>query len=110
MSDPPLPWRVAQEVLVTLLQHERTHGKAFTAVVEFFVDSPGFDHTRWIWPYIAREPHIASDQLRRLEYAVETNRQVYQANVDFASVSDLVKALVEKFEPPDPWAGEVPPF
>lgn len=111
-------WQVPTTVVPVLLSDARTHEKAFAAVVEAFVDSPNFNGTRWLWPLIEREPVIASEQLRRLEYAVQTNNQVYDATHEFTPVPDLVKALVEKFEPPappDPWAAtgswpSEPPF
>ena len=43
-----------------------------------------------------------TEQLRRLEYAVQTNRQVYECMTDGESIPDLVKRLVEKYEPPPP--------
>lgn len=110
LTNPRSEWQVAREVLRILLRDTRTHDKAFTAAIESFVNSPGYNHTRWVWPFIAREEHMSSDHLRRLEYAVETNRQVYDANVDFTPVPELVRGLVQRFEPPDPWAGDEPPF
>lgn len=104
-------WYVATRVLPVLLQDKRTHDKAFAATVEALVGSSNFNHTRSLWQHIEREPVITSDQLRRLEYAVETNDQVYKANVSGTPLPDLVKALVERFEPPapsDPW--DEPPF
>jgi hypothetical protein len=51
-----------------------------------------------------------------LQYAVRTNRQVYDANVAGTMVPDFVRQLMEKFEPPKtaPWAippsSDEPPF
>ena len=64
---------------------------------------------------VAEVENWQPEQLRRLEYAVATNRQVYEANLDGQPIPDLVKALIERFEPPappaqpkqDPWE---PPF
>jgi hypothetical protein len=70
--------------------------------------------TRVVWTLIEQEPRWESEHLRRFEYAVETNAQVYDAIANSEMVPDLVKKLVERFEPPvpkpapDPW-GE-PPF
>lgn len=82
------------------------------AAVESFVTSPNYNHTRWIWPYLVREPSLSGDHLRRLEYAVRTNSQVYDAVAEGKRIPDLVAGLVIQREPPDPWAGgsEEPPF
>ena len=100
----------------TVLDHKATHDPGVQSLAEAFVTSPNYDFTRKLWTRIEREPVIASEQLRRLEYAVQTNRQVYDANVAGTMVPDLVRQLVEKFEPPkaDPWAipptSDEPPF
>jgi hypothetical protein len=53
---------------------------------------------------------IETEQLRRLEYAVATNNQVYDCVADAKPVPELVKALIEKFEPPAPNYSDEPPF
>jgi hypothetical protein len=80
---------------------------ATQAVVEAFVTSGSYDATRKIWALIEKQQQLESSQLRRLEYAVQTNDQVYDANLDGKSIPDLVKALVNEFEPP---ADDEPPF
>ena len=80
------------------------------SLVEAFVNSRSYDSTRLIWAHIANQPNIESDQLRRLEYALQTNDQVYNANVDGIAVPGLVKNLVERFEPPAPSWPDEPPF
>ncbi|MDR3359379.1 MAG: toll/interleukin-1 receptor domain-containing protein [Bifidobacteriaceae bacterium] len=112
LTGPQREWELARRTLVTLLDHERTHATALTAAVESFVASPSFNHTRWIWPYIARITNLSGDQLRRLEYAIATNDQVYKAGADGKALPVLVEDLVKKHEPPDPWAGRTdePPF
>lgn len=111
LRSPRSEWQVARDVLRILLRHEPTHDKAFTAAVEALVNSPGFDHTRWVWPFIEREENITSHHLRRLKYAVESNRQVYDANYDYERIPKLVEALVKKHEMQDPWLDlDEPPF
>lgn len=96
----------------SVLAHPATHDVGVLSLAEAFVTSPNFDFTRNLWARIEREPVIPSEQLRRLEYAVQTNRQVYEAVVAGALVPDLVRQLVEKFEPPlaDPWATPADPW
>lgn len=72
-------------------------------IVEAFVRSGSFNSTRRFWKLIENQPVIATEQLRRLEYAVNSNRQVYEAvstGPSYARIPELVKAVVEKFEPP----------
>jgi hypothetical protein len=108
-------WFLAHSILDHVLMDDRTHQIGVDALIEAFVKSVSFDRTRELWPKIAREPILESRHLRRLEYAAETNRQVYDANVDGIPVPDLVTAVVAKVEPPPPvWTvapdtGE-PPF
>jgi hypothetical protein len=79
------------------------------ALAEAFVNSSSYESTRRIWDLIDAQPQIESDQLRRLEYAVQTNDQVYNAvRQGGVPIPDLVKALVEKFEPSTP--DDEPPF
>lgn len=96
-------WAVAHQLFLCLFRDRRTHEKAVRALAEAFVNSSSFDQTRSLWALINAEPHFDGEQLRRLEYAVATNRQVYRA-VDPTGqpIPDLVKALVVKHEPPPP--------
>jgi TIR domain len=108
-------WFLAQQIFQLTLNDTRTHEKGLRALAEAFVNSVNYNNTRVLWTLIEQEPRWESEQLRRFEYAVETNAQVYEASVN-AEVPDLVKKLVEKFEPPepksppDPWGGYEPPF
>lgn len=110
-------WFLARQIFQIALNDSRTHEKGLRALAEAFVHSYNFDNTRALWSLIEKEPRWESDQLRRFEYAVETNRQVYEANVAGAGMPELVKQLVEKFEPrmqvapQDPWStSDEPPF
>jgi hypothetical protein len=103
-------WFLAQQTFLMVLKDPRTHEKGLRALAEAFVNSFGYDNTRVLWTLIEREPRWETEQLRRFEYAVETNAQVYNAHADGVMMADLVKKLVEEFEPPaakpapDPWA------
>ena len=111
-------WWLADRILDAVLEDRRTNNVGVKALAEAFVNSGSYDTTRAHWARIEKVDHFDSDQLRRLEYAVKTNRQVYEANVGGVLVPELVKQLVEKFEPPpppDPWAtpgggSDDPPF
>lgn len=107
---------LAWTILENVVKDERTHNIGVDALVEAFVNSPGWNRTRALWAMIEREPSFESRHLRRFEYAVETNRQVYDGNYGEVAIPVLLKALVEKFEPPppsNPWtasADGTPPF
>jgi hypothetical protein len=62
-----------------LFSDSRTHEAGIQPLVEAFVNSSIFEMTRWLWILIAIEPHLEPEHLRRLEHAVKTNRQVYEA-------------------------------
>lgn len=103
-SQPDSPARlIARQIFITVVVDARTRDVGTQALVETFVRSWSFDTTRFLWPMLERRGNLTRDQLRRIEYAVGTNRQVYQA-VDKAgtSIPELVKALVEKLDPPQP--------
>lgn len=107
-------WVMAERVFDVVVADQRTHPQGVRAVVEAFVNSWSFDMTRKLLGLLEAEPHLEPEQLRRLEYAVQTNRQIYDAvaGPKGTPVPDLVAALVLKHEPPpppDPWAQE-PPF
>lgn len=100
---------VAEQIFQTIIKDSRTQDVAIKAAVEAFVHSHSFDRTRSLWNLIERQEQIESEQLRRLEYAVQTNRQVYEAVGDSGKpIPDLVGALIEGFEPtiaPPSYAG-----
>lgn len=116
-------WFVADRIFDVVLRDPRTHAVGAKALAEAFVSSSSFDETRKLWTLIEAEGHWGSEQLRRFEYAVQTNRQVYQTvyGTEDETMPELVKDLVAKFEPPvpppppDPWANTAtvyvePPF
>lgn len=107
-------WWVADQIFQGLYRHSATRGVAVRALVEAFVTSWSFDTTRRFWALIEQQSNLDSQQLRRLEYAVQTNDQVYNAvaGTEGTPVPELVKALIDRFEPPmtDPWGGDEPPF
>jgi hypothetical protein len=104
-------WHIAQQVFLTAVNDSRTREAGLDALVETFVTSWSFDTTRFLWHLLDRVQKFEPAHLRRLEYAVATNDQVYAAVLDAKAIPDLVKALIEKFEPPmlnnDPWATPV---
>lgn len=101
---------IASHTFMGIVRTPRLRDVAIKAMVEAFVSSASYETTRKLWALIENQPQIESDQLRRLEYAVQTNNQVYDAirAPDGTPIPELVKQLVEKFEPPpDP---DEPPF
>lgn len=93
---------LAQQIFERVLAEPKTRSVGVKALAEAFVNSYNFDNTRRLWARIDQVESFDSEQLRRLEYAVQTNRQVYECNVAGVLIPDLVKQLVEKFEPPPP--------
>lgn len=100
---------VAHQIFSAVVREPSLREVSVKSLVEALVNSRSYDSTRLIWAHIASQPNIESEQLRRLEYAVQTNDQVYNANVDGILVPDLVKTLIERFEPPTPsWPDDSP--
>ena len=117
-QDFPLPSKygnpagiIARQIFVTAVTDNRTREAGIKSLAEAFVNSRSYDMTRFLWAMIEKVDGFESAQLRRLEYAVETNGQVYKANVEGVVVPELVKQLVAKSEPPivDPWATPATP-
>lgn len=112
------PW-VARRIVDTLLADPRTRDGTIRALAEGLVDSPNFEKTRELYELLAQQVRIEPEQLRRLEYAVQSNRQVYDAigprTSESRPIPDLIKELVAKHEPqpvvvgPEDW-GDEPPF
>ena len=101
---------IASHIFGGIVRTPSLQDVALKAMVEGFVNSRSYDTTRRLWALIEKQPQIEADQLRRLEYAVQTNNQVYAAvrSPEGTPIPYLVKELVEKFEPPvDP---DEPPF
>ena len=102
----PSPWTAAEGIFRVLVTDPRTRESVgVAALVEAFVKSASFETTRKLWAMIAAVPHFEGEQLRRLEYAVQVNREFYEANApggdgEISGVPYLVEQLVERFEPP----------
>lgn len=100
------PWHATEHIFRVIVTHPRTRETVgVKALAEAFVNSGSYDTTRKLWAMIEATPHLEGDQLRRLEYAVETNDQVYKAvakgpDGQTSDVPALVRQLVERFEPP----------
>lgn len=110
-------WPVAQHIFRIVVNDPRTRETVgVKALAEAFVRSGSYDTTRELWAMIASMPHVESEQLRRLEYAVQTNDQVYAAvakgpDGETSDVPALVQRLVEHYEPPiAPLYGDDEPF
>lgn len=107
---------LARQIFARVLEDPRTRSVGIKALIESLVNSTSFDNTRRIWARIKDVEHFETEQLRRMEYAVQTNRQVFECVADNEPLPELVKRLVGRFEepqPPDPWASmpkAVPPF
>lgn len=109
-SPTPEVW-VAHQIFMAVVREPSLREVSVKSLVEALVNSRSYESTRTIWAHIVNQPNIESEQLRRLEYAVQTNDQVYNANVDGTAVPVLVKELVDRFEPPAPsWPDDEPPF
>lgn len=106
-------WWVAEQIFKVVLADSRTNAVGVKALAEAFVNSWSYDTTRMLWGLLQAQPHIAPEQLRRLEYAVQTNRQVYEATVTPTGqpAGDAVALLVRRHEPAAaPAWPEEPPF
>jgi hypothetical protein len=106
-------WWVADQIFEIVLADDRTRQKGTRALGEAFVNSWSFDSTRRFWSLIERQSALEVETLRRLEYAVQTNRQVYQAvaGTPGVPIPHLVRSLVQKLEPApvtEPWPDGAP--
>ena len=94
---------VADQIFASLLAHSQTRDVGVKALAEAFVNSGSYDQTRRLWSLIELQSLIEGPQLRRLEYAVSSNSQIYNAVIPRqGKVPELVAALVAKFEPSPP--------
>jgi len=106
-------WWLAEQIFDQVLKDQKTRNIGIKALAEAFVASGSYNTTRKHWERIEKVERWEAESLRRLEYAVQVNNQVYDCNVNGVMVPDLVKALVQRFEPPpeaDPWMTEVDPW
>lgn len=108
---------IADRIFQSLGRHPSTRSLEVAAAVEALVTARNYDSTRRFWKIIQASPTgLGSDELRRLEYAVTSNSQVYDAVYETRPIPELIQELVTRLEPPldaDPWAtdgGQAPPF
>lgn len=94
-------WQIARQLLEIIIADPRTNGVGVKALAEAFVNSGSYDSTRWLWTLLEHQPHIDSEQLRRLEYAIASNRQVYEAVLGEDTIPDLLNGLIDRSEPPE---------
>lgn len=107
---------LAERLFKIVIKDPRTRTIGGRALAEALVNSHSFDMTRRLCELLEDQEEIAAEQLRRLEYAVQTNRQVYEA--EYLSkvgvethVPDLVEELVRRHRPsaePSPYDDEEP--
>lgn len=102
VSDAPSEDRaVADQILEVVVRDPRTKFVGIRAAAEAFVNSGSYNMTRRLYEVLRSEDVIETDQLRRLEYAVQTNRQVYEAvfGQPARPMPELVEELVRRHEP-----------
>lgn len=94
-------WYLTQQVFDTITASPKTRAVGVSAAVEAFANSASFDNTRRYWQVISRADSLTPAELRRLEWAVDNERQVYEAveKVSGRMIPELVEELVKKFEP-----------
>jgi len=74
-------WRAAQEIFRAAIRSVKPPELVRRALAEALVASPNFDNSRNLWPAVQRQDQWEQASLDRLKYAVQTNRQVYDAVV-----------------------------
>lgn len=72
----PKHW-LSHRIFQAVLRDPKTHRIGVKALAEAFVNSSSFAQTDLLWELIEAEARWETEQLRRLEYAVETNSQIY---------------------------------
>lgn len=78
----PNMFDAADGIFRVVLEDPRTRMTVgIDALVEAFVHSSSYDSTRRLWVLLEAVPQFEAEQMRRLEYAVESNRQVYETVV-----------------------------
>lgn len=95
-------WWVAEQILEVVVRDPRTKAVGVRALAEAFVNSGSYETTRRLYSMLSSEESIEGDQLRRLQYAVQTNRQVYEAvfGQPARPIPELVDELTRRHEPP----------
>jgi hypothetical protein len=104
-------WRAAQEIFRAAIRSVKPPELVRRALAEALITSPTFKNSQNLWPAIKRQDQWEQASLDRIKYAVQTNRQVYDAKIGEETLASLVSALVEQHEPkPFPWAADDSPF
>lgn len=95
---------VAATILKILVNDPRTSIAGVRSLAEAFVNSYSYDRTRDLCALLDQQSVIEPEQLRRLEYAVQTNRQVYEGMYPALGpsrpVPDFISELVARHTPP----------
>ena len=92
-------WWLADQIFTAVLADARTRAVGAKALAEALVNSYNYDQSRKLWSMISEVDRLDSEQLRRLEYAVETNAQVYGCVVEGETLPALIAELVHEHEP-----------
>lgn len=104
-------WRAAQEIFRAAIRSVKPPELVRRALAEALVTSPSWDNSRNLWAAIARQEQWEQASLDRLKFAVQTNRQVYDANLGETALPDLINELVTQHEPkPSVWTTDETPF
>ncbi|WP_344004926.1 toll/interleukin-1 receptor domain-containing protein [Microbacterium paludicola] len=105
-------WRAAQEIFRAAIRSVKPPELVRRALAEALVASPSWENTRNLWSAIARQDQWEQASLDRIKFAVQTNRQVYDAMVGERQLTALVDELVQQYEPkPIDWStGDETPF
>jgi hypothetical protein len=103
---------IAGRLFQIMVNDPRTKAVGLKALAEAFVNSWSYDTTRRLYGMLEAQETIDAEQLRRMEYAVQTNRQVYETvyGPNSRTMASLVVDLVKKHEPPpaSTWYDEEP--
>lgn len=102
-------WRAAQEIFRAAIRSVKPPELVRRTLTEALVTSANYENTRKLWAAISRQEQWEVASLDRIRFAIETNRQVYEANVDGVMIPTLVEGLIDRFDP-KPSADEEVPF
>lgn len=103
-------WRAAREIFRAAIRSVKPPELVRRTIAEALVTSASFENSRNLWAPILRQEQWEPQSLDRIKYAVQTNRQVYEANVDGVPMPALVNQLVEKFDPTPVFTEDDVPF
>ena len=103
-------WRAAREIFRAAIRSVKPPELVRRTIAEALVTSASFENSRNLWAPILRQEQWEPQSLDRIKYAVQTNRQVYEAHVDGVPMPALVNQLVEKFDPTPVFTEDDVPF